>query len=105
MSQVELYFGSSVKGRPFVTEGMWRKFLSVEVTPKFPDGLTFLDAYGQWRSGDGHIYAEQTHVLLILFKADGTTEGKIESIRAAYKSQFQQENAPLRVDSAVCATF
>lgn len=100
-----MFFGASVKGKPFVTEGMWRKFLSAEVTPKFPDGLTVWDGYGQWRSGDGHIYSEATHVLLILYKPDATTEGKIEAIRAAYKTQFHQENAPVRVDSAVCAAF
>ena len=60
MQQVELYFGSSVKGRPFVTERTWSKFLDSEVTPRFPDGLTVFDAHGQWRSGDGRIYREAT---------------------------------------------
>ena len=50
MQQVKLYFGSSVRGRPFVTE--WSQFLASEVTPKFPGGLTVSDARGQWRSGD-----------------------------------------------------
>jgi hypothetical protein len=105
MQQVELYFGSSVKGRPFVTEEAWSQFLASEVTPKFPDGLTVFDANGQWRSDAGRIYREATHVLLILYKADATTEGKIEAIRDAYKKQFQQENAPLRVDATVCVAF
>lgn len=56
MQQVKLYFGSSVRGRPFVTE--WSQFLASEVTPKFPGGLTVSDARGQWRSGDGRIYRE-----------------------------------------------
>ena len=105
MSQVEMYFGSSVKGLPFVTEEAWSQFLASEVTPKFPDGLTVFDAHGQWRSDDGKIYREETHVLLILYKADATTEEKIEAIRDAYKKQFQQEGLPLRVDTTVCATF
>jgi hypothetical protein len=105
IQQVELYFGSSVKGRPFVTERAWSQFLATEVTPKFPDGLTVFDAHGQWRSGDGRIYREATHVLLILTKANATTEGKIEAIRDAYKKQFHQEDAPLRVDAMVCAAF
>jgi hypothetical protein len=105
MQQVELYFGSSVKGRPFVTEWAWSQFLASEVTPKFSNGLTVSDARGQWRSGDGRIYREATHVLLILYKADATTDGKIEAIRGAYKKQFYQENLPVRVDSVVCASF
>jgi Protein of unknown function (DUF3574) len=103
--QVELYFGASVKGRPFVTERAWSKFLDTEVTPRFPDGLTVFDAHGQWRSGDGRIYREATRVLLILYKADAASEGKIEALRDAYKKQFHQEDAPLRVDSTVCAAF
>jgi hypothetical protein len=105
MQRVEMYFGSSVKGRPFVAEGAWSQFLASEVTPKFPDGLTVSDAHGQWRSGDGRIYREATYVLVILYKADATTDGKIEAIREAYKKQFHQENLPVRVDSTVCATF
>jgi hypothetical protein len=105
MQQVELYFGASVKGRPFVTERAWSKFLDSEVTPKFPDGLTVFDAHGQWRSGDGRIYREATRVLLILYKADATSEAKIEAVRDAYKKEFHQEEAPLRVDTTVCAAF
>src|SRR5271166_1915546 len=105
MSQVEMYFGSSVKGLPFVTEEAWSQFLASEVTPKFPDGLTVFDAHGQWRSDDGKIYREETHVLVILYKADATTDGKIEAIRDAYRKQFQQEGLPLRVDTSVCAAF
>ena len=84
---------------------MWSQFLESEVTPKFPDGLTISDAHGQWRSGDGRIYREATHVLVILYKANATTDGKIEAIRDAYKKQFRQENLPVRVDSAVCVSF
>ncbi len=103
MQQVELYFGFSVKGRPFVTEQAWSRFLDAEVTPKFPDGLTVFDAHGQWRSSDGRIYREETRVLLILYKADATSQEKIEAVRDAYKKQFDQEDAPLRVDTTVCA--
>jgi hypothetical protein len=105
MQQVELYFGWSVKGEPFVTEATWSSFLANEVTPKFPDGLTVFDANGQWRSEEGRIYHEETRVVLILYKADDTTEAKIEAIRDACKTQFHQDNAPLRVDSTVCVAF
>jgi uncharacterized protein DUF3574 len=105
MQQVEMYFGWSVKGLPVVSVQAWSQFLASEVTPKFPDGLTVFDANGQWRSSDGRVYREATHVVLILYQADATTEGKIEAIRAAYKKQFHQENAPLRVDATVCAAF
>ena len=47
MQQVEMYFGSSVKGLPVVSAQAWSQFLASEVTPKFPDGLTVFDANGQ----------------------------------------------------------
>jgi hypothetical protein len=105
MQQVEMYFGSSVKGASVVTAEAWSQFLASEVTPRFPDGLTVFDANGQWRSRDGQVYPEATRVVLILYKADAATEGKIEAIRDAYKKRFHQENAPVRVDSSVCAEF
>jgi hypothetical protein len=105
MQQVEMYFGSSAKGASVVTAEAWSQFLASEVTPRFVDGLTVFDANGQWRSSDGQVYREAIHVVLILYKADATTDGKIEAIRGAYKKQFHQENAPVRVDSTVCAEF
>jgi hypothetical protein len=94
-----------VKGVPFVTEPAWSQFLDSGVTPKFPDGLTVFDAHGQWRSTDGRIYREETRMLLILYKTDVTSEVKIEAMRDAYKKQFNQEDAPLRLDTTVCAAF
>jgi Protein of unknown function (DUF3574) len=90
MQQVKLYFGSSVRGRPFVTE--WSQFLASEVTPKFPGGLTVSDARGQWRSGDGRTLSRSDPRARHPYKADATTDGKIETIRGAYKKQFHQEN-------------
>lgn len=55
--------------------------------------------------GTDDIYGEATHVLVILYKADATTDGKIETIRGAYKKQFHQENLPVRVDSVSVPPF
>jgi hypothetical protein len=44
VQQVEMYFGSSVKGWLVVTDRAWSQFLASEVTPKFPDGLTVSNA-------------------------------------------------------------
>lgn len=100
-----MYFGLSVKGAADVTAEAWSQFLATEVTPRFADGLTVFDANGQWRSSDGQVYREAARVVLILSKADATTDAKIEAIRDAYKKQFHQENAPIRVDATVCAEF
>src|SRR5690606_25210715 len=50
--RTELYFslGEWTEGAPDrEAEAAWRGFLDREVTPRFPDGLTVVDVYGQWR--------------------------------------------------------
>ena len=54
--RTELYFGLAVPpgpdGQPAgqVSEEDWQWFLDEEITPRFPEGLTILEAGGQWRS-------------------------------------------------------
>lgn len=46
----ELYFSVGDEDDPgsAIDEAHWRAFLDREVSPRFPDGLTVLDGYGQW---------------------------------------------------------
>lgn len=46
-----LYFGLGPADHPSkgVTEAEWREFLDKQVTPRFPDGLSVADIYGQWQ--------------------------------------------------------
>src|SRR5260370_450493 len=53
MQQIELLFGRSIAGHLRVSEAAWSRFLAREITPRFPDGLTVLDAAGQWRGPVG----------------------------------------------------
>ena len=102
--QVELFFGTSSKGRPIVSAAAWSRFLATEVTPRFPDGLTVYDAHGQWRGDGGRITREETHVLMIVYSASSTAECGIEAIRDAYKKRFHQELV-MRLDKAACVAF
>ena len=70
----ELYFGvgeeQGAGNRPqadTISEAQWRTFLDKEVTPRFPDGLTVFDAYGQWLfRGDTAPNRLRTKVLVVL---------------------------------------
>ncbi len=46
-----LYFGLGPADHPDqgISEARWREFLDREVTPRFPDGLSVADVYGQWQ--------------------------------------------------------
>ena len=65
-AEYRLFFGRSQGEVEVVSEEAWRAFLAEEVTPRFPDGLTVLDAAGQWREGSGTIVRERTKLLLVL---------------------------------------
>lgn len=90
----ELYFGVGEAGRVSVAEEKrWRDFLDAEVTPRFPDGLTVVDGYGQWRSsGDARIERLASKVLLILHEDTPRRRADIEAIRAAWKRASGDES-------------
>jgi hypothetical protein len=104
MSRLELLFGMGRKDGNEVSEEEWRAFLDAEVTPRFPDGLTVLTGYGQWRNQTGAVAKETSRVLLIWLKPGAETNTKIESVRSAWKSKFQQESV-MRVDDTSCVSF
>ncbi|MGE0849192.1 MAG: DUF3574 domain-containing protein [Hyphomicrobiaceae bacterium] len=103
-SRLELLFGLGRPGGGEVSEEEWRAFVESEVTPRFPDGLTVLSGYGQWRGPSGTIAKEPSRVLLIWYRRNDRTDAEIDAIRQAYKTKFAQESV-LRVDGLSCASF
>ncbi|MEP6849836.1 MAG: DUF3574 domain-containing protein [Acidobacteriota bacterium] len=97
--RTELYFGRSIKGGDVVSEEQWRQFLATEVTPRFPDGFTVLEGYGQYRDKSGKITSEPSTVIVFLYPAASkkNSRAKIDEIRAAYVKKFDQESV-LRMD-------
>ena len=104
MERVELLFGMGRTDGGAVGEEDWRAFLETEVTPRFPDGLTVLTGYGQWRNATGAIAKETSRVLLIWTKPGPRNTPDIEAIRGAWKARFQQDSV-MRVDGASCVSF
>lgn len=75
-------------------------FLDKEVTPAFPDGLTWLEAHGQWMGGK-----EDSYQLILLYPySNRKANREIEEIRGDYKRLFQQESV-LRADSVEKVSF
>jgi hypothetical protein len=97
--RTELYFGMNIPGGGTVSESNWNKFLNDEVTPKFPDGFTVIEGYGQYKDKSGQIVKEKSRVLILLYakKSRKDIDPKLEAIREAYKKTFQQESV-LRLD-------
>ena len=82
-----------------IREIRWRAFLDKEVTPRFPDGLTVLDAYGQWRSRPADATSRlRSKVLVILCEDTPANRGAIDAIRAAYKAATHDKSVLLTTE-------
>lgn len=97
----ELFFGRNIGEAPGVSDADWKQFVDEEVTTRFPDGLTVIDAAGQWRAADGVIVREPSKVLLLILSGEPGEQEKIEAIRTAYKTRFRQE-AVLLIERRGC---
>ena len=93
-TEINVYFGQEKGNGDTVKDDEWRSFLADTVTPHFPDGLTVLDARGQWLdTADERLYRESTRVLNVLVPAGGM-ENSIAAVRDMsdiYKAQFDQQ--------------
>jgi Protein of unknown function (DUF3574) len=105
MMDVELLFGRNVGDKLVVTEKDWAAFLTREVTPRFPDGLTVFDTSGQMRSKKTKaVMQEPGKIVRIIMGSDPQAQGKIDAIVAAYKMQFRQESVGVVMRPA-CVSF
>jgi hypothetical protein len=101
----QLLFGRDVGGRLGVSEAAWRRFVAREVTPRFPNGLTIIDASGQWRDRRrGAIVHEPSKLIEIILPGRGDDQNRLDAIVAAYRRQFRQGSVGVIVQSA-CVSF
>jgi hypothetical protein len=100
----ELFFGRNVGWTGQVSDADWRAFLDEEVTPRFPDGLSVGDVYGQWRSPAGAFVRQNTKALFIVLAGRPDEQQRLNLIRDAYKRRFHQQ-AVLLVEQSACVSF
>jgi hypothetical protein len=105
MQQVELMFGRNIGNRLGVSGAAWSRFLAREVTRRFPDGLSVLDAAGQWQDKTrGRVVRERSKLVMIVTADDAPARDNIAAIVAAYKEQFHQQSVGV-ISRPVCAAF
>jgi hypothetical protein len=101
----QLLFGRNVEDRARVSEADFNGFVAREVSPRFPEGFTVIDAAGQWRDARrGSILHEAAKIIEIVLPSGEDNRRKIEAIVEAYKLQFQQQSVGLIVAPA-CVRF
>ncbi|HEY2859462.1 MAG TPA: DUF3574 domain-containing protein [Terracidiphilus sp.] len=103
----KLYFGLGPADHPEqgISETKWRDFLDREVTPRFPDGLSVLDVYGQWLSKSQTVPERlHTKMLVIDYPDSAENRGRIDAIRTAWKKMTGDQSV-LRVTEPADVSF
>jgi len=101
----ELLFGRNIGGRVGVSEADFSSFVTREITPRFPDGLTIVDARGQWRDPVRSTVArEPSKIVLIALPGSAADDARLQEIIEAYKARFRQQSVGLIVRPA-CVSF
>lgn len=101
VARTELFFGLARPDGSMVSANEFQQFVDQEVTPRFPAGLTLLGGNGQFRNASGATVKENAKLLILLYPYDRDSTRRIEAIRTAYATVFQQETV-LRVDGSSC---
>jgi hypothetical protein len=101
--QFDLYFGLATKDRQ-IGEAEWSAFLSVDVTPRFPAGLSVIDVAGQYHDPKGRITREPSKLLVVIVLDGSGHLPKVQAIVESYKKRFNQVSV-LHVERTICAGF
>lgn len=105
MVTAELLFGRNIGDRLGVSDAAFADFLAREVTPRFPDGLTVVDARGQWRDTErARIVREPSKLVLLTFRDEPSRRETLVAITDTYKKRFRQQSVLMSLRTS-CVTF
>ena len=104
MLRAELLFGRNIGNRSTVSDTLWRQFVVRELTPRFPEGLTVIDAQGQWRDPRGAVVREPSKIVMIVTADNTVQRERIAAAAEAYKRRFKQLSVGVLM-RPVCAAF
>ncbi len=101
----ELMFGRDIGDGGGVSESEWQLFVTRELVSRFPDGLTIIDAVGQWRDRDsGRIVREPSKHVEIVMPGNKDDDARLDAVVDAYKRAFRQHSVGVIVRPA-CVAF
>jgi hypothetical protein len=101
----ELMFGRDIGHGVSVSEAEWQHFVTRELVSRFPDGLTIIDAIGQWRDRDsGKIVHEPSKHVEIVLPGNKDDDTRLDAVVAAYKRTFHQHSVGVILRPA-CVAF
>lgn len=90
--QEDLFFGRNLAGDAQVSEEQFQAFVDNVVTPRFPTGLTILDASKQFENSTNGSRQEPLKVITLFVEDTPNSQVAIDEIVTAYRQQFKQES-------------
>lgn len=102
--KTELIFGLQRASGDTIALAEWKDFLDREISTRFKDGLTVIDAHGQYLGTTGRMYKEPSRIVVLLHQASDSVDALIDTVRSVYKRRFQQESV-LRISTPVGVSF
>ncbi len=99
----ELFFGRDVGPDFAVTDADWRQFVDQEISPRFRDGLTVADVFGEWHGKTGFV-REPTKALFVVLSGAPGEQDRLSEVRSAYRARFNQDSV-LLVEERACVAF
>jgi len=101
-------FGRKTGNKVAVTESKWSQFVDREITPRFPDGFSVVDAKGHWRDKfRNQIVNEPAKLVTIVLTGKNNDKGgdneRLGQVVEAYMRQFHQSSVGLVVRPACVA--
>ena len=105
MLMAELAFGRNVKGGPGVSDADWTQFQAETLTRQFPDGMTVVDAVGQWTDPRAkRSVSEGSKFVIIVAPDNDATRQSLRLVTDAYTRRFGQESVMVAT-SPSCVAF
>ncbi len=99
----ELFLGASSHGADIGAADL-TDFLDREVTPRFPEGLTLLDAQGRWRNPAGRVTREPSKLLILVLPGRRDDRAQVRAIASAYNARFDQQSVLISFEER-CVLF
>ena len=105
--ETRLYFGlgPAAVSKSGVSAREWQRFLDLEVTSRFPSGLSVSDLYGQWQGvGERQVSRLRSKVVILVYPATPENAQRIGAIRTAWK-RYTGDQSVLKVTTAADVSF
>jgi hypothetical protein len=72
-----VYFGRNRPEGGTVSDEEWQAFLNEVVAPRFPAGLTIVDAVGQWQGESGVVEQERSQIVTLLHDGGAASRASV----------------------------